>query len=158
MKAYIISIAATTVISAVITMITPEKWSKYVSVVTGLVVMVCIAQPIVSLMRADVFEIFSYDFEYDKSEGERVLYTQIKTELEKRICTDTVNRIKSEFGKTCEVETEITMKESGEVAGVKLILVYGEKIDAVAIGRLREVYGAEEVKYVGNKKTTKKSE
>lgn len=36
MKAYIISIAVSTVISAVVTMITPEKWSKYVGIVTGL--------------------------------------------------------------------------------------------------------------------------
>lgn len=158
MKAYIISIAATTVISAVITMITPEKWSKYVSVVTGLVVMVCIAQPIVSLMRTDVFEIFSYNYEHDESEGEKVLYAQIKTELEKRICTDAISRIKSEFGKTCDVATEVLVKESGEVAGVKSILVYGDKIDTIVIGRLREVYGAEEVKYVGNKKTAQKPE
>jgi hypothetical protein len=83
MKAYIISIAVSTVISAVVTMITPEKWSKYVGIVTGLVVTVCIAQPIINLMHADVFEGFSYNVTANKSEGESVLYRQIKTELEK---------------------------------------------------------------------------
>lgn len=158
MKAYIISIAVTTVISAVITMITPEKWSKYVGVVTGLVVTVCIAQPIISLMNAEVFEGFSYTAQYSKSEGEKALYAQIKEELEKRISIDVENRINTEFGKTCVAEIGVSMTNAGEVEGVKSIFVYGDKIDAVVIGRLREVYGAEEVKYIGHKKTAQKSE
>lgn len=158
MKAYIISIAVATVISAVVSMITPEKWSKYVSIVTGLVVTVCIAQPIISLVHADMFEGFSYKAEYSRSEGEKVLYSQIKEELEKRIADDAKQRLKTEFGKTCEAEAVVAMTENGEVAGVKTIFIYGDKIDAVAIGRLREVYGAEEVKYIGYKKTAQKSE
>lgn len=158
MKTYIMSIAVTTVISAVITMLTPEKWSKYVGVVTGLVVTVCIAQPIISLMNADVFAGFSYNVQYSKNEGEKVLYAQIREELEKRICVDVENRINTEFGKTCEAETQVMMSNTGEVAGVKSIFVYGDRIDAVVIGRLRDVYGAEEVKYIGHKKTAQKSE
>lgn len=158
MKAYIISIAVATVISAVVSMITPEKWSKYVSVVTGLVVTVCIAQPIMSLVHADVFEEFTYSAARNRSEGEKVLYEKIKTELEKRIADDAKQRLKTEFGKTCEAQAGVTMTENGEVAGVKIINIYGDKIDAVAIGRLREVYGAEEVKYIGHKKTAQKSE
>ncbi|MBQ3124885.1 MAG: stage III sporulation protein AF [Clostridia bacterium] len=158
MKAYIISIAVATVISAVVSMITPEKWSKYVSIVTGLVVTVCIAQPIISLVHADVFEGFSYKAEQSKNEGEKVLYGQIKTELEKRIANDAKKRLETEFGKKCEVYTAVEMTTKGEVAGVRTIQIYGEKIDAVAIGRLREVYGAEEVKYIGYKKTAQKPE
>ena len=77
MKTYIISIAVSTVIAAVVNMITPEKWSKYVGIVTGLVVTVCIAQPVISLMHADVFEGFSYNSTQNSDEGEKVLYTQI---------------------------------------------------------------------------------
>ena len=158
MKAYIISIAVSTVISAVVTMITPEKWSKYVGIVTGLVVTVCIAQPIINLMHADVFEGFSYNVTANKSEGEAVLYRQIKAELEKRISDDAKNRLKTEFGRACEVRVEVAMTGSGEVTGVKKISVYGDKIDAVVIGRLRDVYGAEEVGYIGPEKTLEKSE
>lgn len=158
MKAYIISIAVSTVISAVVAMITPEKWSKYVSIVTGLVVTVCIAQPIINLVHTDVFEGFTYKAAHSRSEGEKVLYSQIKEELEKRIADDAKQRLKTEFGKTCEAQVGVTMTENGEVAGVKTIFIYGDKIDAVAIGRLREVYGAEEVQYIGHKKTLKKPE
>ena len=158
MKAYIISIAVSTVISAVVTMITPEKWSKYVGIVTGLVVTVCIAQPIINLMHADVFEGFSYNVTANKSEGESVLYRQIKTELEKRISEDAKTRLKTEFGRTCEARAEVAITKNGGVPGVKKILVYGDKIDAVVIGRLRDVYGAEEVEYIGPEKTLEKSE
>ncbi len=158
MKGYIISIAVSTVISAVVNMITPEKWSKYVGIVTGLVVTMCIAQPVISLMHADVFEGFSYNSPETSHEGEKVLYSQIKSELEKRISEDITNRLKSEFGKTCETQTEVAITGNGEVSGVKSVVVYGDKIDAVAIGRLRDVYGAEEVKYIGPEKTLKKSE
>ncbi len=158
MKAYIISIAVSTVISAVVNMITPEKWSKYVGIVTGLVVTMCIAQPVISLMHADAFEGFSYNSTENSREGEKVLYAQIKSELEKRISEDITKRLKSEFGKTCKVQTEVTITDNGEVSGVKSVAVYGDKIDAVAIGRLRHVYGAEEVKYIGPEKTLKKSE
>ena len=158
MKGYIISIAVSTVISAVVNMITPEKWSKYVGIVTGLVVTMCIAQPVISLMHADVFEGFSHNSPETSREGEKVLYAQIKSELEKRISEDITNRLKSEFGKTCEAETDVAITDKGEVSGVKSVVVYGDKIDAVAIGRLRDVYGAEEVKYIGPEKTLKKSE
>ena len=158
MKSYIISIAVSTVISAVVTMITPEKWSKYVSIVTGLVVTVCIAQPIISLMHADVFEGFSYNTSLTNTEGQKVLYKEIKAELEKRISEDVRTRLESEFGKCCTSQAEVKITQTGEVSGVKKIIVYGDKIDAVAIGRLRDVYGAEEVKYIGPEKTLKKSE
>ena len=158
MKAYIISVAAATVISSIMIMITPEKWSKYVGAVTGLVVTICIAQPIVSIMRADLFDGFSYPDTYAKTEGEGLLHQEIKTELEKRINDDAKTRLKSEFNKNCEVETEVELTKTGEVMGIKSMLIYGDKIDAVSIGRMRDVYGAEEVKYGGHKKTAQKSE
>lgn len=158
MKAYIISVAASTVISSIMVMITPEKWSKYVGAVTGLVVTICIAQPIVSIMGTDVFGGISYPDTYAKIEGEAMLYHQIKQELENRISNDAKARLKSEFNRNCEVEAEAEIKKTGEVTGIKSILVYGDKIDTVSIGRLRDIYGAEEVRYAGNKKTAQKSE
>jgi hypothetical protein len=41
---------------------------------------------------------------------------------------------------------------------VKSIEISGDKIDAVIIGKMREIYGADEVKYVGTEKSIKKSE
>ncbi len=158
MGTYIISIAATTVISAVITMLTPEKWSKYVGVVTGLVVTVCIARPIISIMQSDVLDGFNYTVSTTQSKGDTMFRDELKKELENRIDEDVSKRLKSEFNADCNAKSEVEISETGEVKGVSSIYVSGDKIDAVAIGRLREVYGAKEVKYVGVKKTAQKPE
>ena len=50
------------------------------------------------------------------------------------------------------------MSEDGQFKGVDKIHIYGDRTDAVMIGRLYEVYDAEEVKYVGDKKVTQKQE
>ncbi len=158
MKAYIISVAVSTVVCAVINMLTPEKWTKYVSVVTGLVVMVCIASPVMGLLNKDVFTEVSYTAKRTQSEGEAVLYGEIKKELEGRINRDVIARLKTDFMRDCQAVSEVAMTNTGEVTGVKSIYIYGDKIDAVIKGELREIYGAEEVLYIGTEKTASKSE
>ena len=78
-----------------------------------------------------------------------MLYSRIKEEMEKRINADVEARIQRDFGKTCKAKTEITITQTGEVKGVKSIIVSGDKIDNVVIGRLRDIYAPEEVKYAG---------
>ena len=85
------------------------------------------------------------------------LYDEIKEELEKRINEDARQRLKTDFGRNCEVSSIVKMN-NGAVSGVKSINISGDKIDAVIIGKMREIYGADEVKYVGTEKSTKKSE
>ncbi len=158
MKTYILSIAVTTVLSAVVNMITPDKWSKYVGVVTGLVVMLCIAQPIIGIMNRDTLADFSYTTDTRITDGEKLLCANIRTELEGHINRDIKDRLKRDFNRDCSADTEVAMTDKGEVTGVRRITVYGDRIDAVIIGKLRDVYGAEEVSYGGIKKTAEKSE
>ena len=158
MKTYIVSIAVSTVLCAVVNMLTPEKWSKYVSVVTGFVITICIAQPMISILNKDILDGVSYTVTTNTGEGEEVLYKEIKTQLESRIEEDAETRLRNEFSKECIVNANVNMAADGQVEGVSLITVSGDKIDAVVIGRLREVYVAEQVKYVGTEKTDEKSE
>ncbi len=157
-KSYILSIALATVLGAVMNILTPDKWQKYVGVVTGLVVMLSIAGPIISLIGNDTLSGISYTAETTRTRGEYELYNKVKAELIKRINDDVAKRLKAEFGRTCTAKAEVEMTASGEVRGVETIHIYGDKIDAVAVGRLREVYGAKEVKYVGFEKAAQKSE
>ncbi len=149
MGEYIIGIVAATVIAAVISVLTPDKWDKYVGVVTGIVVTICIAKPIISLMNKDV-PIDTYGREYKTvTEGEDVFAKEIKEEMQSRVAMDVKDRLKTEFGKDCVARVEVSVTVQGEVLGVDLITVRGDKIDAVAKSRLREIYGAREVKYAG---------
>ncbi len=158
MKQYIISVAAAAVISAVMNMLAPAKWSKYISIVTGLCVAVCIGRPILALMHSDLLENIKLNSEYTKREGYSQLYAEVRRGLEERIEQDTAVRLKNEFGRECTAEAEISVNGSGQITGVNKITVYGEKIDAAAIGRLRDIYGAGEVVYGGYKKNTQKPE
>lgn len=157
MKTYIISIAAATVISAIVTIITPKRWEKYVKVVTGLVVTICIAEPIIGIMKADVFDGFDYEIAEHEDMGESLFLGELRLELEDRLREDIKSRLKTEFNRECTAEVEVSVN-GNRIDAVKSILVYGDKIDAVVIGRLREVYGAREVRYVGTEKTAQKQE
>lgn len=158
MKVYIISIAVCTVICAVVNMLTPKNWTNYVGVVTGLVITLSIASPVIGIFGSDFLSGFSYTAKTNAQRGEAVLYNEIKTQLEERINDDAKTRLSEDFAKDCSVRTTVNMSDNGEVSGVKSIYVYGDRIDAVIVGKLREIYDAEEVKYVGLEKTPEKSE
>ena len=145
MRTYIISVAAAAVISAMVNMIAPERWSKYVGMATGLVVVMCIAQPVFSLFHEDVFEGFSYAAEYGAGAGEEMLREEVKRGLCERVEEDAAARLKSEFGRECRVEAEIAVNENAEITGVESMVIYGDGLDAAARARMREVYGVSDV-------------
>lgn len=158
MKEYILSIASAAVISAIMSIITPSKWSKYVGIVTGMTVVVCIGQPLLKLLNTDVFEGFQYEVSQSSKAGEDALFEQIQTELENRIEEDAELRLKTEFNADCDVEAQISINGDGKVEGVKSITIYGTRVDAVAFGRLHELYAPKEVRYGGAEKNSSKSE
>lgn len=149
MGAYIIGIVASTVMAAVISMLTPDKWDKYVGVVTGIVVTICIARPIINLINVDLFEGISNVETTAVTDASGVYAEEIKKEMESRVAMDVKDRLKTEFGKDCMVSVTVNVTQEGEVLGVSTISVRGDKIDAVAKARLREVYNATEVNYAG---------
>lgn len=159
MKAYIISIAAAAVISAAVSIITPEKWTKYVGIVTGLVIVLCIAQPVLNLLRTNVFEGIEIDTQQMSTDGSSILFDEVRAELTARVEEDAAARLKTEFMLDCETEADIAVNEQGEITGVNSITVYSKRgLDTAAAARLKEVYGASEVKYGGYNKKTEKPE
>lgn len=158
MKSYIMSVAVTSVISAVMNIITPEKWSKYVGMVTGLVITICISGPIISFMNADMFVEIGEVSSKVTAESENILKEEVQSELEKRIEEDIESRLKSEFALNVTANAEMSANEKGEISGVRRIVLQGDKPDAVVMGRIYEVYEAEEVKYAGTEKTLEKRE
>ncbi len=158
MKAYIISIAAASVISAVVTILTPKGWTKYVGIVTGLVVVMCIGQPLLQLMRTDVFEGFRYETEQTSENGTRMLMDEIKKELTERLEKDAEQKLKEEFGAECDVSAVVSVDSAGKICGIEEMTVTGGNIDNAAIGRLRDIYGVKKVNYGGTEKVASKQE
>jgi hypothetical protein len=157
-KSYILSVAVTAVISSIISMLSPAKWSKYVGMITGLAVVICIGQPVFSLLNEDLFKNIQFQTEVRQTNGNDILNQEIKKELAKKVEEDIINRLKDEFALTVSVEADIAVNMAGEIEGIRKITFFGDKPDAAAVGRIRDIYGVREVVYGGNKKNIKKTE
>jgi hypothetical protein len=157
-KSYILSVAVTAVISSIISMLSPAKWSKYVGMITGLAVVICIGQPVFSLLNEDLFKNIQLQTEVIQTNGNNILNQEIKKELAKKVEEDIINRLKNEFALTVSVEADIAVNMAGEIEGIRKITFFGDKPDAAAVGRIRDIYGVREVVYGGNKKIIKKTE
>ena len=158
MKAYIISIAVSAIIAAVVNMISPDKWAKYTGIVTGLVVVLCIGRPVLELANTNVFAGFSFDERVLSNEGEKEFRNEVKNELERQLEGDIKTRVENEFGRTCNADVIIGVNGIGEITGVEKIIIYGKGFDNAVIGRLRELYGAKEIVIDGSEKVSQKTE
>lgn len=159
MRAYIISVAGAAMFSAVINMLSPERWSKYIRVLTGLVVALSIGRPILGIIDKDVFsELQTESGSGAADEGTALFYAGLYEELESRIEGDIKERLADEFGADCGVEVGLSKAEDGRITGVRRITVSGGHLDNIAAARLREIYGAEEVIINGSEKLYQKPE
>ena len=158
MKAYIISIAVSAIIAAVVNMISPDKWAKYTGIVTGLVVVLCIGRPVLELAHTDVFAGFSFDERVLSNDGEKEFRDEVKNELQRQLEGDIKTRMKDEFGRDCSADVIIGVNEKYEITGVDKIIIYGKGFDNAVTGRLRELYGAKEIVINGSEKVSQKTE
>ncbi len=143
MKAYIMTIIGATLLSAYASNLAPETWRKYVRIITGLVLIICILSPIKSLVGADLFG----DFDINSvSEIEGKTQTElVAEELSERVEADIEERLKNEFGVSAKARVKISVNGKGEITGVKEIRVSGAELTPAAKARLRDVYGVYEV-------------
>ncbi len=158
MRQYIISIAVSAVVSTIVGIITPDKWRKYVHIVTGLVIVLCIASPVFSLLKSDIFEGFSYNDTVVSKDGEEMLRGELTKELSERIENDISERLKKENGINCSAEVKISVNDEGAIEGVDEIILYGDKMNGAVYSRLKEIYGTDEVIYGGAEKNTPEQE
>lgn len=143
MKSYILTIIGATLLSAFAGNLAPDRWRKYVKIITGLVLIICILSPLKSLVSVDWFEDFSVD-EYITNGGKTQTELVIE-ELTEKIEQDVEARLKKEYDMNVTARVEISVNTDGEIDGVKKICVTGAKLTEAVRARLTEVYGTAEV-------------
>ena len=146
MKAYIISIIGATILSAVASILTPDAMRKYVSVITGFIIISVLISPFSSDFSASFLD----DFEFDStlvSEGENLMYEKVRAELETRIKNDIIQRVSEEFSQTVDATATVKTNSKGEIENVERIELKGKKNDNIT-ERLKFVYGTEEVIWI----------
>ncbi|MCH5211201.1 MAG: stage III sporulation protein AF [Oscillospiraceae bacterium] len=140
MREYIIAIVGATLLSALSTIIAPEKWRGYVRIITGLVIISCIVSPVSSVIKSDIFNGFEISSD-SVIDGSNLQTELIVRELSKRVNEDIEARMKKEFNLSVTAECEIRVNDEGEIAGVDNVRVSGDKLTDRARMRLCEVYG-----------------
>lgn len=103
-----------TLLSALAQFVSPEKWTKYIRLVCGIMIIGVIASPIIEIRQADIF-----DFE-SKSEllDEFAMKKEVVEALEKRLCEDMKERVLRELSTEIEVKVKINVNENYEIEGV----------------------------------------
>ncbi len=140
MKSYIITIIGATLLSAMGSILAPEKYRGYVQVITGLVIISCIISPVSQLFHSDILTGFD-SIEENISDGIELQHDLVMAELEKRINEDISARMEKEFNLSVRAESEIRVNDEGEIEGVDSIRIFGDKLTDKARQRLCEVYG-----------------
>lgn len=145
MKTYILTIIGAAVLSSFASVLSPDKWRKYVGVITGLVIISCIIAPVAKISKTDLFsgfEAIENSEEYSKNLQKEI----IEEELAKRVGEDISSRLKNEFGINVTAKVTININDNNEITGIEQIRLKGDKLSAPAVARLCEVYGVNEDK------------
>ena len=141
MREYIITIAGAALLGAMADIISPERWRKYVSLITGFVIITCIVTPVAQLMKTDIFS--GFDEREEIVNYEQVQLKNVIEETEKRISEDVEKRIREDFGKNVKAKAILKINSDNKIEKVNKIII-NSKPDPKITKRMCEVYGINE--------------
>ena len=145
MKSYIVSIAGGALLAVFADIFSPSGWKKYISIVTGIILITIIMTPIANLKKIDILSAYSEFNDNAISDGERIYSDMLKKEFSERLAVDIKERIKSEFGKDVSVEVVVEMNDSGGIKKADKIIIGGISEDKKISQRISYVYDVDEV-------------
>lgn len=142
MKEYIITVAAAAIVAAFADVLAPKKWSGYIRIVIGFLILSVLLAPVAKFK--DV-EIFSSTPDYDISDAP--LKDRVSEELRKNVEKDIEERILDEFGVEAEATVEIDVDEEHNIKGVRAIRIKTWKNPDGLEERLKDVYGCNRIEF-----------
>lgn len=148
MKQYIITVMGATLASAMANIIAPDSWRKYISVITGFVIISCIVAPASKIANTDLF--FGFDEFYDSTtDYEAVERDFIMKQMCKKIGEDIEMRFKNEFNESISAEVALLINDKNEIEKISHIKIFGSDGNEKKTLRLCEIYGIkkDEVEY-----------
>lgn len=149
MRDYLMNIAGAVIITVFADILLPDKWNKYVKIITGLIIISAIASPVKNKINFDISRFFR-ESEQIQLQGEDYSKQLMKKELTDRINTDCEQRLKDEFNIPAIVSCKLSINEYNEITGVDIIEITAKGIDSKVIDRLNEIYAPKEVMVYGN--------
>ena len=151
MKTYFMSIMFAVLISVFAGMILPDKWDKYIKIITGLIIISTIITPLKKSWDLNYNE---YTLKYDEIETDAAQYRQnlVVNELSNKIKNDIEQRIFDEFGSRPQVSVSVGVNSENEITGIERIELNGDNLSDEISARLTEIYAPQEVIINGSKK------
>lgn len=138
MREYIMSIIGAGILCSFSEILSPDKWKKYIKLVTGVIITVIMISPIKKI-DMHVFDIFNNQTEYAVDGS--LLKNTVKEELESKVADDVRMRIKEKYGCESEVKAVAGTDEENNITGIELIEVKTNAEAAGAAAIITEVYG-----------------
>ena len=120
MKEYFSLVVSAAVLAGVAECAAPETWKKYLGIVTGIMMISVILQPVSSIKKVDLFS----DYNNEAINFETVQTQAVVSELSKKISSDVEEKIYNKTGVETEAETVISVSKDGIISGVKEIVVW----------------------------------
>lgn len=143
MREYMITVIGGAVLAALAHTLSPEKWTKYIKIVTGIMIVSIIVSPVSVMIHGDMFS----DFEESTYIEENLHEKAVISQTEQKLSEDVVSRIKSELGEDITAEVILAVSDVMQVEGVDMIKVWNgqnrERIKKI----LTEVYSPSEISF-----------
>ena len=149
MRTYLMNLAGAIIVTAFSDVLLPDKWSKYVKIITGLIIISAIASPVKDKINFDISSFFLESGQLNQ-QGEEYSKKLVANELEKKINEDCELRILEEFNIDADVRCKIEVNEKNEIVGIEEINIIAQNVGKEVVSRINEVYAPKEVRINGN--------
>lgn len=143
MKAYLMKIVGAVLICVFTDIALPEKWSKYIKIITGLIIISTIASPLEKPLNLNFKEYFKVSEKLEKT-GEDYQISLIRKEFEKNVSNDIKARIYDEFKKEISADVIVSLNNENKISGIRKIKLKGEINDEI-LNRIKEIYAPKEI-------------
>ena len=143
MKSYFLMILGAAVLSALASVMSPEKWRGYIRLVTGIIILSCVVSPAANLLgHGGGFSIpeISASSNYDEDMHKTLVIDELTTRIEE----DIESRMAREYGANISAKVKIDINDDNEIEGVTRITIRGE-LPQNAKQELCSIYGVDTI-------------
>lgn len=144
MREYILKITGAAILAVFVDLLSPNSWRKYLSIVSGIIILSVIISPVAELKNIDILSGYSEN-KVIEGEGNRIYSDMLEKEFSKRIADDIRERVHEEFSKDVSVETMVEVNEKGNIEKISKIIISGHGLDNKISDRISYIYDVEEV-------------
>lgn len=143
MKGYLMSIVGAVLICVFTEIALPEKWGKYIKIITGLIIITTIASPLERTFKLNFDEYFDTPQEI-RINAQDYTINMIKKELENTVANDIKQRMSDEFNEDISADVYVSLNEENKISGILKINLIGN-VNDLMVNRINEIYAPEEV-------------